>query len=130
MRRTVGLALGTLCLAAATCGEVSATSRGGTAEERAFEAAIEQNLKTYLRMNPQIDAKAITIEADNNTVTLRGEVPDWRTHDQVIEAARQTNGVSKVVDALTVREPRLSGPAVSPRAPGVPPPQPLPGAQR
>ena len=132
MMRRFGVVLAIVCLAGVIAGQGSATSRGGAAEERAFEAAIEHNLKTYFRMNPQIEAKTIAIEVDNNTVTLRGEVPDWRTHDQVIEAARSTNGVSKVVDALTVKEPRVPAAAIAawPRAPGVPPPQPLPGSQR
>ena len=129
-RSGLGLAAILLCLAAGF--PAYASGRGSSAEERRFETAIQQNLKTYFRMNPAIEERAITVHVDDNTVTLRGEVPDWRTHDQVIEAARLTNGVSKVVDELTVRAPPLPGRSITttPRAAETVPLTTLSGPQR
>ena len=72
------------------------------AAQRQFENGIRQNLRAYFRMNPDIDQKAIRIEVDGNKVILRGEVPDRRTHDRVVQAAWTTSGVQKVIDELAV----------------------------
>lgn len=82
-----------------------AADRGATAEQRQFEAGIRRNIETFFRMNRQIDARALELQISGNTVTIRGEVADRRTHDQVIEAARSTNGVAEVVDQMTIRAP-------------------------
>ena len=79
------------------------------AEKQKFEDGIRQNIQTYVRLNPLLDASGVAVDVDLTTVTLTGAVPTERDHGLMLQAAQTTYGVYKVVDQLTVREAGQAG---------------------
>jgi osmotically-inducible protein OsmY len=48
------------------------------------------------------EARGVTVQVDDNVVTLRGSVHTWQERDAARGAAASAAGVSEVVDELTI----------------------------
>jgi len=63
---------------------------------------VQHDIKKALERNAKLDAKGITVETSDHTVTLKGTVPSWVEHDEAVTAAWSAPGVQKVHDRLIV----------------------------
>jgi osmotically-inducible protein OsmY len=63
---------------------------------------VHHSIKKALERNAKLDSESISVESENGTVTLSGEVSSWADHDQAIEAAWAAPGVTRVKDHIAV----------------------------
>ena len=88
--------------AGAAIGEKTAVAASRVSESLE-EGSLTAKIKAKMVLDDVVKARAIDVTTDGTTVTLSGTVhsPDERA--RALALARETNGVSKVVDRLTVR---------------------------
>ena len=67
------------------------------------EGSLTAKIKAKMVLDDVVKASAIDVTTEGTTVTLSGTVHSQDEHARAIALARETNGVSKVVDQLTVR---------------------------
>jgi hyperosmotically inducible protein len=72
------------------------------AKETASEAALTSKIKAKMMLDDSVKARAIDVTTDGSTVTLSGTVGSVREHDRAAQLARETAGVTQVVDHLRV----------------------------
>jgi hyperosmotically inducible protein len=85
----------------AKLGEKAAT----TAEqmrERVGEAALTTKIKAKMALDDSVRARAIDVSTKGSTVTLSGTVRSRAEHDRAVGLARETDGITKVVDQLRI----------------------------
>ena len=68
------------------------------------DAGITTKVKSKLAADDTVEANDINVTTRDRVVTLSGAVETTAAKDQAIQIARQTEGVSDVVDQLTVKE--------------------------
>lgn len=66
------------------------------------DVELARTIASTLARNRHVDVSNIDIEVAEGRVTLTGEVPDAGTHQQVLDAARHTSGVTEILDKLHV----------------------------
>jgi osmotically-inducible protein OsmY len=66
------------------------------------DAAITTAVKTRLAADSRVSALKIDVDTSNGIVTLKGRVRSPAEADQAVRLARDTNGVARVVNELTV----------------------------
>jgi osmotically-inducible protein OsmY len=71
-------------------------------KEEADEAALTSKIKAKMVLDDNIKARAIDVTTDGSTVTLAGTVRTVDEHDRAIRLARETAGVTQVVDRLRI----------------------------
>lgn len=71
-------------------------------KEGAGEAALTSKIKAKMVLDDHIKARAIDVTTDGATVTLSGIVRSVDEHDRAVRLARETDGVTHVVDHLRV----------------------------
>jgi hyperosmotically inducible protein len=71
-------------------------------KEGAAEAALTSKIKAKMVLDDHIKARAIDVTTDGATVTLSGTVRSVDEHDRAMRLARETDGVTHVVDHLRV----------------------------
>jgi osmotically-inducible protein OsmY len=64
---------------------------------------VEESIRAAYARNAKLDAKALTVETDAGTVTLKGTVRSWAEHDEAVSAAWATAGVRHVKDHILVK---------------------------
>ena len=67
------------------------------------DAALTTKIKAKMALDDSVRARAIDVSTDGNVVTLSGVVGSRIEHDRALALARETNGVSRVVDHLEIR---------------------------
>jgi osmotically-inducible protein OsmY len=70
--------------------------------ETAAEAALTSKIKAKMMLDDNIRARAIDVTTSNTTVTLSGTVGSADEHDRALRLARDTAGITNVVDRLRV----------------------------
>ena len=60
------------------------------------EASIGIAIIAQLKLNEQVDAKAISVSVDNRIATIEGTVPSKEVYEIVVMTAANTKGVTKV----------------------------------
>ena len=63
---------------------------------------VKTKIEAALRRNAEVDARRITVVAQDGTVTLSGNVRSWFEKDQAGRAAWAAPGVSSVIDHMVV----------------------------
>jgi osmotically-inducible protein OsmY len=63
---------------------------------------VDKKIKSAFSRNAKLDAKALTVETSDGTVTLGGRVRSWDEHDTAVAAAWAAPGVKAVDDLLVV----------------------------
>jgi osmotically-inducible protein OsmY len=63
---------------------------------------LEHSIKKAMERNAKLDAKSVSVESSNGTVTLRGTVSSWADHDEAVSAAWSAPGVTRVKDHVQV----------------------------
>jgi osmotically-inducible protein OsmY len=71
-------------------------------KETAGEAALTSKIRAKMVLDDNIKARAIDVTTDGSTTTLSGIVRSVDEHDRAVRLARETAGVTQVVDHLRV----------------------------
>ena len=86
---------------AAELGE-KAAGAAAKVQESVTEAAITAKIKAKMALDDSVKARSINVTTSGSVVTVSGTVESVREHDRAIALARETVGVSQVVDHLRV----------------------------
>src|SRR5713226_7732213 len=70
--------------------------------EAAHEAALTTKIKAKMALDDSVKARTIDVSTDGSTVTLSGTVGSVAEHDRALALAKETDGVSSVIDRLKV----------------------------
>jgi osmotically-inducible protein OsmY len=71
-------------------------------KESAADAALTSKIKAKMVLDDYVKARAIDVTTNGSVVTVSGTVRSVDEHDRAMRLARETAGVSQVVDHLTV----------------------------
>ncbi len=71
-------------------------------KETAEEAALTSKIKAKMVLDDYVKARAIDVTTNGSTVTVSGTVRSVSEHDRALRIARETAGVTQVIDHLTV----------------------------
>jgi hyperosmotically inducible protein len=72
----------------------------GKVKETVSEAQLTTKIKAKMALDDLVKARAIDVSTNGTTVTLSGTVASQAEHDRAVALARETNGVTRVVDGL------------------------------
>ena len=75
----------------------------GVVKPRVNAADVKEKIDAALRRNAEIDARKISVDINDGSVTLRGTVRSFVEREDAVSAAWAAPGVRKVIDELTVR---------------------------
>jgi hyperosmotically inducible periplasmic protein len=73
-------------------------------KETAAEAALTSKIKAKMVLDDYVKARAIDVTTNDTTVTVSGTVRSADEHDRAIRIARETAGVTRVVDHLSMEK--------------------------
>ena len=73
------------------------------AQRIADNAAITARIKSKMALDETVEAADIDVDTSNGVVTLTGSVASAAERQRALQLARETQGVSAVVDRLDVR---------------------------
>jgi hyperosmotically inducible periplasmic protein len=68
------------------------------------EAALTTKIKAKMALDDHVKARAIGVTTNGSTVTVRGTVGSVSERERAVALARETAGVTHVVDRLEVRQ--------------------------
>ena len=71
-------------------------------KENVSEAALTGKIKAKMALDDSVKARSIDVTTSGTTVTLTGNVHSQAEHDKAIALARETNGITNVIDRLTI----------------------------
>lgn len=69
------------------------------------EARLTAKIKAKMALDDTLDASRINIDTKGNVVTLLGSVPAASQRQRALQLARETEGVTSVVDRIEVTQP-------------------------
>jgi len=69
-------------------------------KDAAHDATITAKIKAKMTLDDSIKARSIEVSTDGSTVTLGGTVGSFSEHDRALALARETDGVTHVIDRL------------------------------
>jgi hypothetical protein len=73
------------------------------AQRAATNAGITARIKSKMALDEIVEAADIDVDTANGLVTLTGTVASTAERDRALQLARETSGVTSVVDRLTIR---------------------------
>jgi hyperosmotically inducible protein len=77
---------------------------GANAAERiAASAALTGKIKSKMALDDTVAASRIDVDTSGGVVRLHGTVGSQAEHDRALQLARETEGVTSVIDELTIR---------------------------
>jgi osmotically-inducible protein OsmY len=71
-------------------------------KEGAAEAALTSKIKAKMVLDDYVKARAIDVTTEGSTVTVSGTVRSAEEHDRALRIARETSGVTRVIDRLSI----------------------------
>jgi hypothetical protein len=74
-------------------------------QETMSEAALTAKIKAKMSLDDSVRARSIDVSTRDSVVTLRGAVPSPAAKARAMELARETAGVTAVLDHLVIDEP-------------------------
>jgi osmotically-inducible protein OsmY len=83
-------------------GGVKGVTNGIVVRPHVSTAVVKDKIEDALKRNAEIDARRITVQADNDKVTLRGNVRSWFEKDEAATAAWAAPGVKEVSNQIAV----------------------------
>src|SRR6266478_5535467 len=69
-------------------------------KDAAHDATITTKIKAKMTLDDSIKARSIDVSTDGSTVTLAGTVGSVAEHDRALALARETDGVTYVIDRV------------------------------
>jgi hyperosmotically inducible protein len=73
-------------------------------KESAAEAALTSKIKAKMMLDDYVKARSIDVTTNGSTVTMSGSVRSADEHDRALRIARETSGVTRVVDHLSIAQ--------------------------
>jgi hyperosmotically inducible periplasmic protein len=67
------------------------------------ESTLTAKIKSKMALDDYVKARAIDVDTSGSAVTLRGTVASKAERDRAVRLARETAGVTQVIDRLRVR---------------------------
>jgi hyperosmotically inducible protein len=80
-----------------------AAAAGAEVQEAMAETAVTTKIKAKMALDDSVKARAIDVSTVGSTVTLGGTVGSAAEHDRAVALARETSGVTHVIDRLVVQ---------------------------
>jgi hyperosmotically inducible protein len=77
---------------------------GAEVGEKTAAAAEQAKIKAKMALDDSVKALDIDVDTQGSTVTLSGVVATESQHQRALQLARETDGVTRVVDRLRVRQ--------------------------
>jgi osmotically-inducible protein OsmY len=68
------------------------------------DGALTAKIKSKMALDDNVEARAITVDTSGSIVTLSGVVASASERDRALSLARETDGVTRVVDKLRIRK--------------------------
>src|SRR5262245_5600903 len=98
---------GTIDRARETGAEIGEKAGAATAkvQETLSEAALTTKIKAKMALDDSVKARAIDVTTRGTTVTLTGTVRSAAERERAVALARETVGVTQVVDNLQMQKP-------------------------
>jgi hypothetical protein len=75
-------------------------------QETVTEAGLTAKIKAKMALDDTLGAREIAVTTEGSTVTVSGSVPSAAARNRAIALARETDGVTTVVDRLEIVTPR------------------------
>lgn len=72
-------------------------------EETAADAAVTAKIKAKMALDDNVRARSIDVSTNGTTVTLSGTVRSDAERERAVRLARETSGVTNVIDRLDVQ---------------------------
>jgi BON domain-containing protein len=72
-------------------------------QETVSEAGLTAKIKAKMALDDTLKSRAIEVSTEGSTVTVAGTVPSTAAHARAIALARETAGVSVVIDHLEIK---------------------------
>jgi hyperosmotically inducible periplasmic protein len=72
------------------------------AEEVISDGAVTAKIKSKMALDDSVQARRIDVSTDHGVVTVSGTVRSREERDRAVQLARETDGVTRVIDHLTV----------------------------
>jgi hyperosmotically inducible protein len=72
------------------------------AQRVATEASLSAKIKAKMALDDRVRAASIDVDTDGSVVTLSGRVSSSDERERALRLAKETEGVSSVIDQLTV----------------------------
>jgi hyperosmotically inducible periplasmic protein len=72
------------------------------AQRASASAALTAKIKSKMALDDHVDATAIDVDTNGSVVTLTGRVSSDTERSRALQLARETDGVTSVVDRLSV----------------------------
>lgn len=88
----------------ATRAAARANEAASKAGDTLSDSALTAKIKSKMVLDDAVNARAIDVDTSGTIVTLSGVVRSADERDRAVLLARETKGVTKVVDKLRVRE--------------------------
>lgn len=76
-----------------------------TISDRVAAGALTAKIKSKMALDDRVNARAINVDTSGSIVTLTGIVASSDQRDRAVRLARDTDGVTRVVDRLQIRKP-------------------------
>jgi hyperosmotically inducible protein len=73
------------------------------AQRLAASAALTAKIKSKMALDDIVEASRIDVDSSGSVVTLHGTVDSQAERERALQLARETDGVTSVVDRLTIR---------------------------
>jgi osmotically-inducible protein OsmY len=74
-------------------------------EEGVAESAITAKIKSKMVLDDLVKARTIGVSTTGSVVTLTGTVGSAAERDRAVRLAKETNGITRVVDKMEIRQP-------------------------
>jgi len=74
-------------------------------EQAVGESAVTAKIKSKMALDDHVKARAVNVDTSGTVVTLSGVVQSDDERERAVRLARDTAGVTKVVDRLEVKKP-------------------------
>jgi len=79
-----------------------AAKAAAAVRETVDEAAITSKIKAKMALDDNVRARSIDVSTSGTTVTVAGTVRSQEERERALKLARETNGVTRVIDRLEI----------------------------
>jgi osmotically-inducible protein OsmY len=86
-------------------GAASAEKAAARVEDAVSEGTLTMKIKSKMALDDSVKARTINVDTAGSVVTLTGMVETTAERERAVRLARETDGVTNVVDKLEVRKP-------------------------
>ena len=81
----------------------TASEAAGKLGERVSDGALTAKIKSKMALDDHVNARGIDVDTADGVVTLSGVVASRDERTRAVQLARDTKGISRVVDKLEIR---------------------------